>query len=116
MGRSLMRTQVHIRSRHLFEMGEINCYDLPADQVQVQIILHVHQHHRWTGNALARLPRHNLGKSCSLARLPPQNLHGIHTERLCNLIPRGEEAEVDKCGHGDAGNRVPRKLCDELKR
>ena len=111
-----MRTQVHIRSWRLFEMGEISCYDFPADQVQVQIILHAHQHHRWTGNARARLPRHNLVKSGSLAHPPPQDPYRILTERLYNLIPRSEEAEVDKCGYSDAGNRVPRKLCDELKR
>ena len=111
-----MWTQIHVYTRRLFEMGEIGLYDFPADQVQVQIILHDHQYHGWTGNGLARVPHHNLRKGCSLARLPLQKIHKIHTERLCNLIPRGEEAEVDKCGHSDAWNCVPRELCDELKR
>jgi hypothetical protein len=110
-----MWTQVHVQSRRLLETGEISVYDFPTDQVQVQIILRRPSISRMdrerTSLLTSSYPRRVLFSSAS-----PAKVHKSHTERLSNLIPRGEEADVDKCGHSDAWNRVPRKLCDELKR
>jgi hypothetical protein len=96
MRRSLVLTQEHVHSRRLFEPREISVYHLSADQVQVQIILLCPLISR-TDRPLTHVPRHILSQGYLLARLMLLECGG-HTERLSNLVTRGKEAEVDKCG------------------
>jgi len=123
MRRDLMRTQTrtrmqeHVHSWRPFETGDICVYHMLADQVQVQIVLHRPSISRTdrerTGPLTSSYPRQWVDRQ-GVSHC--KNIHQIHTEWLSDLIPRREEAEVDKCGHGDAWDRVPRKLRDELKR
>jgi hypothetical protein len=41
---------------------------------------------------------------------------GERTERLLNLLSRSDEAEIDERGDGNARDRVPFELADELER
>ena len=111
------RTQEHVHSRCPFETGDISVYHMLADQIQVQIVLHRPLISRTdserTGSLTSSYPRQGVDRQ----RVSQcKNIRQKHTEWLSDLIPSGEEAEVDKCGHSDAWDRVPRKLRDELKR
>jgi hypothetical protein len=112
------RIQEHVHSRRRFETGDISVYHMLADQVQVQIILHrlliSRTDRKRTGSLTSSYPRRGGVDRQRVSHY--KNTHQEHTEWLSDLIPRGEEAEVDKCGHSDAWDRVPRKLRDKLKR